>query len=453
MNKILIAVWGNPKSWKETKYKYSDKEKIAKGPLPLIKEVENPDKIIIICVDTLSDDEVDKTDSFNYKDLKSTAEKIIFNFCRENFGLRPERIIVGYGFGEFNKTKFLGNPIDFYYQVFKELLYAFQEYINFEYKEIGVIFDVTHGINFTIVLTLNALREILKIFSYVFDVRLKILNSDPFVGREDSDGVKELNINIIEDSQILPGLTAYKTQKRPVEFLDGEDAKQHFQEIKDFKLNDEILVFLSSLIFSTPVFTLNYLPDHNELRKKIEDICSKFEEFIDISKANKIEIKRKLSFQVGFENLLKAYLFGWILENLGFKKSNCVLIEQVKKFINEIYNEKSFPIENYRIAKEIQKIEEIKDFLSNEYQIYANLIESKSGEQKSDKKLYTKEIDKRNFFAHAGFEYNSVKLRKNFNDEIEITLNDDRNESKGIEIRKMAEDLLINGLVVKESHH
>lgn len=450
MNKILIAVWGNPTGWKEVKYKYSNKEHIAKSPLPLIKDVENPDKIIIICVDTLSDDKIDKTNSLNYKDLKSTAEKIISEFCAENFGWKPDKIIVGYGFGEFNKTKFLGNPTDFYYQIFKELLYAFQEYISFERKEIEVVFDVSHGINFTVVLSLNALREILKILSYILDVKLKILNSDPFIGRKDSPDI-ELNINVIEYSQILPGLTAYKTQKRAVEFLDGKDAQQHYREIEDFKLSDEILVFLSSLIFATPIFTFNYLPDHSELRKKIDEICSKFEEFITISQASKTEIKRRLSFQVGFENLLKAYLFGWILDNLGFKKSNYAMLNQVKEFTDKIYDEKKFPIENYRIEKEIQKIEEIKSLLSNEYQVYANLIESKSGEQRSDKKLYTKEIDKRNFFAHAGFEYNTIKLRKNSNDEIEIILNDERNENKRKTIRKMAEELLTDSLTVKES--
>jgi len=104
--KILIAPWGNPFGWKEVEYVYNGQTEKLKDPLVLIKKIENPDKVIIISVDTLTDDYVYAFKNPSYNDIKKCAENLIFNFCQKELkNFIPEKIIISYGFGEFNHTK------------------------------------------------------------------------------------------------------------------------------------------------------------------------------------------------------------------------------------------------------------------------------------------------------------------------------------------------------------
>jgi len=234
--KVVIAPWGNPRNWKEVEYVYNGQTEKLKDPLVLIKRIENPNKVIIVSVDTLADDYVYAFKNPSYDDIKSCAENLILNFCQKELkNFIPEKIIVSYGFGEFNHTKFIGNAVDFYYHTFKELAFYFANLLPQINEKIEVIFDATHGINYTTILTYRALREILEILAYVYDVNLKVLNSDPYIGREAK--VDRLNINTIEESKILPRISVYKSNKRPVEpcfHLENERKEEIGKNIGNF---------------------------------------------------------------------------------------------------------------------------------------------------------------------------------------------------------------------------
>jgi CRISPR-associated protein Csx1 len=214
--KVVVAPWGNPTKWDEVAYVYKEQTEKSKSSLSLIKRAENPDKVIIVCADTLGDDCVYFLKNPSYNDIKSCVENLIFNFCQKELNnITPEKIIVSYGFGEFAHTKFIGNAVDFNYHTLKELALIFADSLSEKNEKIEVFFDATHGINYTLILTYRALREILEILAYVYDANLKVLNSDPYIGRQVK--VDKLNINIIEESKILPKISVYKSDKYPVE--------------------------------------------------------------------------------------------------------------------------------------------------------------------------------------------------------------------------------------------
>lgn len=408
--KILIAPWGNPLGWQEVGYYYEGKCKKSKDPLEIIKEVENPNKTIIVIPDTLSDDFVYSLKNPSYSEIKTICDNLIFNFCTKELNFAPDKIIISYGFGEFNRTKFQGNAMDFYYKVFQELSFYFAELLaEMESKEIEVIFDATHGINYTTILTYRSLREILEIFSYVYDVKLKVLNSDPFFGRA---GISKLNINVIEESKILPRISVYNSGKKPIEpyvSLEGKDKKELGQIISNFlnqifrnRDRDEILVFLGSFFFALPVFVLSYMISSKDIKDKIERISDEFENFIVLNSSGKLEILRKFEFEENFSNLVKAFLISAILEKSGFKKLSDIQLSEIEKLKKEIF--KKLQVESNRIDKEIYDIQNLQNITQN-YQVYSSILNKN-----------VSKIDKRNFFAHAGFEYNSIKLRKDNNE-------------------------------------
>ena len=202
--------------------------------------------------------------------------------------LTPEKIIVSYGFGEFTHTKFIGNAVNFYYHTLKELALLFTDSLPEMNKKIEVIFDATHGINYTTILTYRALREILEILAYVYDVNLKVLNSDPYIGREAK--IDKLNINVIEESKILPKISVYRSNDKPVQvysLLDDETKGKIGRDISTFIFQisfntdkNKIFISLGSFLYALPVFLLSYMMKSSELKDKIEKIAKEFKKIL-----------------------------------------------------------------------------------------------------------------------------------------------------------------------------
>ena len=423
--KVVIAPWGNPKKWKEVTYVYNGQREKSKSSLSLIKKIENPDKIIIVCADTLGDDCVYFFKNPHYNDIKSCAENLIFNFCQKELNnFTPEKIIVSYGFAEFTHTKFIGNAVDFYYHTLKELALLFTDSLPEMNEKIEVIFDATHGINYTTILTYRALREILEILAYVYDVNLKVLNSDPYIGREAK--IDTLNINVIEESKILPKISVYRSNDKPVQvysLLDDETKGKIGRDISTFIFQisfnidkNKIFIFLGSFLYALPVFLLSYMMKSSELKDKIEKIAKEFKKNIDLNNSSKLEIIRKWEFRENFANLIKTYLVSSILVKFGFNRLDDIPLSKIEDLKEKFY--KKFPIESNRIDVEIgdRGIEGVKEYLTSEFRPYFKIVE------KEDKSL-----DKRVFFAHAGFPYNVIELKRE-NDEIYIKIYDKNRE-------------------------
>jgi len=425
--KILIAVWGDPERWDEVNYEYQGQSEKAKSTINLIKRAENANKTVIICVDTLADNRVKSNPS--YSEIKNIAESVVKNFCLSQFNFQPDKIIVGYGVGEFNNTIFIGNAQDFYYEVLKGLSLLFGDAVRYlrEEKEIEVILDITHGINYMPTLTYRALREILQILAYTYNVKLKVLNAEPYIRQAKP---QKLNINVIEETKILPHLVAYRSDKRPIEPRKEHDI--YGQVIGNFlkQINynkQKIHIFLSAFVHAIPVFIISYLMNSQDTKNLINKISEEFEKFITIDKNQKIIIERNLEYRIEFENLIKTYLVSSILEAKGFSYNADIPLRDIQRLKNEVFNK--LEVESNRIDKEIDDIKEIQN-LQQDYKVYAQLRPNTQ---------IKNEIDKRNFFAHAGFEYNAIELRK-INDNIEVRIRENS------EVKENAENLLENAL-------
>jgi len=440
--KILIAVWGDPERWDEVNYEYQGQTEKAKSTINLIKQVENPDKIVIICVDTLADNYVISYKNLfsnpYYSHIKDMAESAIKNFCLKEFSFQPDKIIVSYGVGEFNNIKFIGNTQDFYYEVLKELSFFFGDIIKNSKEKIEVILDITHGINYMPTLTYRALREVLQILAYTYDVKLKVLNADPYIRQVKPE---KLNINVIEETKIKPYLLAYRIDSNPdnVKPINSKE-NRIIEEIKKFLkensycngnngLNIKIHIFLSAFIHAMPVFIISYLISSQTIKDLIDKISQMFEKHIKIINNQKINIKREIEYTIEFENLIKAYLISLILENFGFSQKNDIPLRDIKKIGSLIFRKLS--IEKNTIKEELRKIEKIKYKIQTNYNTYISLLSSK---KVSSNEI---EINRRNFFAHVGFEHNVIELRINNND-IELTINQ--------QLKQKVESLLKNAL-------
>jgi len=295
--------------------------------------------------------------------------------------------------------------------------------------KLEVILDITHGINYMPTLTYRALREILHILAYTYDVNLKVLNADPYIRQVRP---QKLNINVIEETKILPNLVAYKSGKRPIE--PRKEHQEYGQIIDNFLRQitynkQNIHIFLSAFIYAMPVFVISYLINSQNIENLINQISREFERYITINKDYKIIIERNLEYRIEFENLIKTYLVNSILEAKGFSSKADIPLTDIQQLNDKVFSE--LAIESNRIDKEIKEINDIQSLstLQQNYQVYIQLLN----------KPIQNRIDKRNFFAHAGFEYNAIELRK-INDNIEVRIREN------LKVKEDAENLLENAL-------
>lgn len=446
--KILISTWSGDAGGtgrgdsKGIRYTYKGQEDISIDPTPLIMQAENIEHLIVISLDTIVD--VSGHCGYQkYSELKEVAKPEIREFFDKlfsEFSSKKPKIhsfdsIISYGVGEFQNTIFSGDAMDCYYGILADLSLTFTNLLGERKKEnetdqkngdqssntddsdqketeIHVFLNITRGINFLVTLTYRALKEVIQILAYRYKVRFTVLNSDPLIQKAKPS---ELKINIIEDTKILPRLTAFRYQKQWIldpskSVPDDLKSKIGRQLGQSAFLEKEINYFLSSFMHCLPVFAIYYLPDSGELECRISNLKEYFENHIAIQtpsqsnteseqQRNKKIIQRQLSFNVNFENLVKAYLVSWLLHSSRFAKAQHINLTQIDNLKKKFWS-KNFPVESNRIDTEIKDLKSIKSKLNQTYQPYGTMLN-----------ITSNRVDRRNFFAHAGFEYNSIEVR------------------------------------------
>lgn len=216
--KILVAIWGNFSAWKDANYRYKNKIYTSSTTLPLLLDTIKPNYTYIILADTL----MDKYDNiFTYQEGLARIKNEAGAFIKEKIRSYPTKlkedninILILPAVGTFSRSRFVGNPNNFYALVYFELarnilrnLGSKLAFISENNKPcLELYLDITHGLNFMTMMTYRAVKDILQIIAYFCNVRLIVLNSDPLVG----SGNIDLNINEIEKINVIPAFNFYR---------------------------------------------------------------------------------------------------------------------------------------------------------------------------------------------------------------------------------------------------
>lgn len=439
--KIYITTWGNPAIWKEIEYKYNGRAFKSKSTLPLLEETENFDKIIIISIDSLANEHNKVFHVQDYSQLPDLVQEKIRDYLVNELKfdkiIDKTHVIVSFATGDYGELKIQGKGTDFYYHIFYELSKLFAQVLLNDLKndqEIIVVVDITHGVNYMPVNTYTVVRLILNVFGFFFkSIKVNVVNSDPLIVKVKPD---YLNINIIEETTIVPrvyfvndkdlskSLTVFKEMDNEKKRTIG--TKRYKFGNSEKKLYEKTLLFLASFYHKLPLHVIHYLPKAQDIMNLSEKIFGEFFNFISLSKSdNKIILTRELSLNNHIENLSKAFVLSLILNKMGIKNDSEIGISDVQKVNKELFEK--FKIEQSRAEVELDNIRKedkgIVGFIPNDYETYIE-IQNKYRQKNGLDKLNSNKINKRHFFAHAGFEYNSIKLRKEGNN-IFIKVNED----------------------------
>lgn len=216
---LLIATWGSPwadpcrpregLSWGEVTYVgISGKEVRSRTTLPLLLEELSPEGVLILACDTVACCS-DLREGEGYGDLREAVRRKYVGFIKDILsaeGLsdcvsRVEVAVVPC-LGRFRNG-------EFDVEVSDTRLWILYELMNFLVskgikgggggEELNIYLDLTHGPNYVPTITYSALRSLLHHVAFSnLRVRLRVLNTDPYVR-----GVTDkLRVNVVEDTEI-----------------------------------------------------------------------------------------------------------------------------------------------------------------------------------------------------------------------------------------------------------
>jgi len=419
--KILFEVWGNYKRWRKVNYSFNGKNKESETSLQLLYEDIKPDKVFMIFSDTLIDNFVSDTKDMGYIDFIDRIKEDILKFVNNEI-LQKENLLVIPGVGSFEKSEFKGNPNNFfyilYYEVVKKIIELLEEKSesNEKIDQIVVYLDITHGINYMTIMVYKALKDIFSIISFFYNIKFIVLNSDPVIGSNNN----QVNINKIENVNLSPQFNFYKFKGynllRPFGEIDEttkkEIGKQIFENNKK-EIIDNCYFFGGSFQNALLPFIYFLFPDITKLEDFLDKIIGFFKEklFIENKDLNKIFIVQQVEIKPLFHSILQIFL----LTKLLFKKYDIQKKYEIdREDINSLkelfdYNRTL----KMRLNKELEKIKDIKN-IGNEYKDYGFYV--LKNEYKEDNK-----IDDRNLYAHCGFAYTIIQIKK-VNEKIFIRL-------------------------------
>ncbi|MCX7757931.1 MAG: CRISPR-associated CARF protein Csx1 [candidate division WOR-3 bacterium] len=406
--KLLFEIWGNYEKWQKASYSYEGKIIESNTTLPLLYEKINPDYCYIIISDTLIDNLICKNIILaTYKDYKNKLKEKTKEFLSQQIEFNDKifDILILPGVGTFNNSKFIGNPKNFYSLLFYEITKRLFTILNNEDESIEFYIDITHGINYMTMITYRVLREISEILAFFYKVKFIVLNSDPKVGTENLD----LEINKIEDLNTIAKLNFYYFNDnsiiRPSKNITN-DEKRNINENSpkiDKEILNNIYSFIGSFLNALPIFIFCFFPDKRKILCDIEKAYDYFckDEVLSIEENEKIIIKQKADFTGTFISILQAYLFSLLLnKRYSIENKKEVKFSEIEKLIKLFEFSRSL---KQRLEKEIYKIKNIKNIKNDFNDLGYYLLEGYREDNT---------FDERNFYAHCGFGYNIIQIKR-----------------------------------------
>lgn len=435
--RILAATWGNPwrvynrgegcfkeeYGWREVTYTISKSESCAcklraRSSLPLLHEYIDPNRTILIVVDTTAEAKNAK----EYNQIIDNIKHRYINFIEKELGIDSKKItlIVAPGVGEYPNGTFIGSMRDFYIYILYKLTREISKHIPTT-ETIEIHLDLTHGINYMPTLTYRALRELAEIIALRSNVRLVVYNSEPYVG---DVKVEKLNIHVVEDSHIPPSpcrellstttklrlLEAIENTKTSIE-LDGKQ-KKIWEKYRDHIGSlDEINAFIGAIAGGLPLAVYTFYPNTEKLREMLEEINNMYKEYIKVSvEDGRVEIVKNATFTTDYAVLSKTLLTAKLL---NIKRKSEAYLQELETLREEIFH-KSKRL-NIMISRDLNEIrEKIRELVcAGKYQALTEWVALKNilGLEGG--------YETRNYILHSGLECNvtevkledSVKLR------------------------------------------
>ncbi len=400
VERVLIVPWGNPFEWGDITYTYEGIAMNSFCTLPILKEAIDPDKIIVVVVDTLAnlvnertgEPSVEQRVFSSYDEVLEDVRERIEYFVKNKLGERFDEIdlVIAPGVGVFKNIEVYGDILDYYHFV----TYKLAELLPVTNME--VYLDLTHGINFMPVLTYRAVLNLLGLASYLRNVRLTVLNSEPYPRGIAGDKLRKVKLNIkpVEKRNVQP---------KPILSLLSENFNRWN-------------AFISSVANGYPLLFATFYPDQAKIK---EEIDNKLNEFLNNIDVNGRVVKRRSGLNSDFKTLSKLYYLLRVLNTVNIFQSlpkSEISLEELRSISNSLF--KNLPRVGIIVEEQLKSLEDRlttngkpKSHIEMSWKplkMYIRVGGISGSDESSTERIV------RNFIAHSGFEYNVTMVRRSF---------------------------------------
>lgn len=318
---------------------------------------------------------------------------------------KADDFIVIHSIGEFESQKF---EATFNCLVLELLIKIIEKYYHEKFSELYV--DISSGHNIYISALLEAIRHF-AVFQRLqswnaSEVKVFLVFSDPIIGSS------KTSYRIYKDYEIK-FKTFFSSPVSPADIRDFKLARAVAKEDRQLKQENQQALEKFSIAFSalknnTPLVLYSFefdTPDSiDELIKKVIDSAqrkiSSDWRIADIEKNDYVKLLLSLSFYKGIVSVLGQH---------EIIKKNCVCFDEIKDKFESIYKIFELDLNKEILGHEIRNLKEGKDKEGK------TLSERASSDwRKLSEYLYGEDdtVKKRNFLAHAGFERNTILVKK-----------------------------------------
>jgi len=400
---VFVSTWGCPwldpsdrgkgYRWGEVEYVFGGRRLKARSTLPLIVEVLEPSRVVVVVLDTVAHGE-----HADYGGVVSQVEGMYKEFLGELGVDLSVELVVAPGIGDYPNGVFRGSMRDFYYYV----LYRLAEALRGLDGDVDLYLDLSHGINFMPVLVYRAVRELAGLMALRRKVRLAVFNAEPYVR-----GVRQLRIHVVEDVEVSAEPVGYcfgGDKCRPLiprEGFPNDKRRELDGEVTSplERMKGELNAFLGSIVNGLPLALSSFYPDTNFLSKYLSSIESVWRENISVKFEDRLLVERMLSFSASFGLLVKVYFTGCVL---GLERSRIIGLSKILELKDRVFsysNKLEIIISNdiADISKHIREKAEADGIPEGKWVRLREIIEGGG-------------FDPRNFVAHSGLERNSVEV-------------------------------------------
>jgi CRISPR-associated protein Csx1 len=423
---LAVTTWGNPRGWWYSRYVYEELgqkfDKYGFSTLNLLMEVERPDIVLLLALDTLS-----SLKERVYNSIKKEVEDYIRSYlCVEN----KIAIEILPGILSSKKEAFKADLGDYELLALNKI---FHEGLKLGGNKLRIALDITHGVNYMPVLTYSAALEAASMLAVTIsrEVDLRIYQADPVyleeelrreLSRQKDDPCKpngraeppELRYNLLRRRKVSPWeLTRYLSYSE-------NNASKLLTDPRDCSIKDSEILYKKVLPL-LGAFRIGALPelcilakslDPSFLRNIINEALQCWNSKRVVKEGNVLELVSNTRLSEGFRALLHALaLVTGVMRNLE-SESACsearectTTLEEIKKLRRLLNGSK---VIETLVNREISKLEHIKQKICpDDWTLYSEYKSNGGDISRSGNGKFT-----RDFIAHAGFHNEVLLLRK-----------------------------------------
>ncbi|HGX92211.1 MAG TPA: hypothetical protein ENK35_02725 [Candidatus Tenderia sp.] len=315
--------------------------------------------------------------------------------------------------------KIQGSVLDFYYAALYHIVDWFRQHVPKSERSFTILLEGSTGLNVLQLLLYRTVQDFAQTLAYTREVELKVYTADP-VTRQMED--QEVALHLTESRQVIPmlphfGLLNNANLLQPGKEVGGDPKYREKRDaLNRYWHQNDLLTFLAAVYQGIPLGILTWYPKQANEAWKVLTTLYRYA----LMKASFHE--GRVVRQVELSEWWRTYALGFLLaielrthfsESLErWQETEFATLQNLDKLVAKLYRYAPVLLNRFQAERSLQNIdiEKLKSLSTPVLLVQVGRSSCEAGSIRKDPAEHGPPgPDKRNFFAHMGFERNAVE--------------------------------------------